>query len=97
MATLVIRDLNEDLKVRLRVQAAENGRSMEAEARDLLTTALLGQRTGGLGTYIHEQFASIGGVELVIPARDEPARAVRFEKTRQISRPATSTTLRDWV
>ncbi|MGV8910631.1 MAG: FitA-like ribbon-helix-helix domain-containing protein, partial [Propionicimonas sp.] len=29
----MIRDLDEDVKARLRVQAAEHGRSMEAEAR----------------------------------------------------------------
>lgn len=79
MATLLIRDLPEDVKARLRVQAAGHGRSMEAEARAVLTTALVGRRTESLGTYIHEQFAEIGGVELAVPARDEPARAVRFD------------------
>jgi plasmid stability protein len=80
MATLVIRDLRDDVKARLRIQAAEHGHSMEAEARALLTTALFGRRIEGLGTYIHEQFAGIGGVELVTPVRDESARAVRFGK-----------------
>jgi antitoxin FitA len=80
MATLVIRDLRDDVKARLRIQAAEHGRSMEAEARALLTTALLGRRVEGLGTHIREQFADIGGVDLAIPARDEPARAVQFDK-----------------
>jgi plasmid stability protein len=80
MATLVIRDLREDVKARLRIQAAEHGHSMEAEARALLTTALFGRRIEGLGTYIHERFADIGGVDLVTPVRVEPARAVRFGK-----------------
>jgi plasmid stability protein len=80
MATLVIRDLRDDVKARLRIQAAEHGHSMEAEARALLTTALVGRRIESLGTFIHEQFADIGGVELATPARDEPARAVRFGK-----------------
>lgn len=76
MATLMIRDLNEDVKTRLRIQAAEHGRSMEAEARVLLTAALAGRRPArGLGSYIHEQFAQLGGVELGLPDRDEPARA----------------------
>ncbi|MEO7126186.1 MAG: TraY domain-containing protein [Nakamurella sp.] len=39
MATLTIRDLDEDVKSRLRVQAARNGRSMEAEARAILADA----------------------------------------------------------
>ena len=32
MASLLIRDLPEDVKAKLRIQAAEHGRSMEAEA-----------------------------------------------------------------
>jgi plasmid stability protein len=76
---LVIRDLRDDLKARLRIQAAEHGHSMEAEARALLTTAPV-RRIEGLGTYIHDQFADIGGVEFALPVREEPAREVRFDK-----------------
>ncbi len=76
MASLTIRDLDDDVKTRLRVQAAEHGRSMEAEARALLTAALSGRRPPrGLGSYIAAQFAQIGGVELEIPRDHEPARA----------------------
>ncbi|WGW12339.1 toxin-antitoxin system [Saxibacter everestensis] len=76
MATLTIRDLDENVKGRLRVQAAEHGRSMEAEARVLLAAALSGRRPSrGLGSYIHDQFAEIDGVELETARRDEPARA----------------------
>ncbi len=79
MATLMIRDLDEDVKARLRVQAAEHGRSMEAEARVLLAASLSGRRPPrGLGSYIHQQFAAIGGAELDIPARDEPARVAEL-------------------
>lgn len=75
MATLMIRDLDDGVKARLRVQAAEHGRSMEAEARALLTLAVSGRRPArGLGSYIRDQFAEIGGVDLDIPQRDEPAR-----------------------
>ncbi len=38
MAVLNIRNLPEDVHARLRVRAAEAGRSMEAEAREILTT-----------------------------------------------------------
>lgn len=77
MATLTIRDLDDDLKARLRIQAAEHGRSMEAEARVLLAAALSGRRPArGLGSYIHEQFSDIGGVDLKTSRVDEPARAV---------------------
>ena len=40
MATLTIRNLNEDVKRKLRMRAASQGRSMEAEARCLLAQAL---------------------------------------------------------
>ncbi|MGV8911664.1 MAG: FitA-like ribbon-helix-helix domain-containing protein [Rhodoglobus sp.] len=75
----MIRDLDDDVKARLRVQAAENGRSMEAEARALLAAGVRGQRPPrGLGSFIRDQFAEIGGVDLETPARDEPARAADF-------------------
>lgn len=75
MATLMIRDLDETVKARLRVQAAEHGRSMEAEAREILAVAVSGRRPArGLGSYIRDQFAEIDGVELDVPERDEPAR-----------------------
>lgn len=39
VATLNIRNLPDAVHARLRVRAAEEGRSMEAEARDILATA----------------------------------------------------------
>jgi plasmid stability protein len=72
MATIVIRKLDETVKRKLQVRAARNGRSMEAEAREILSghiTENAVQRKGGLGTAIHKRFASIGGVDLQIPPR----------------------------
>jgi plasmid stability protein len=40
MATLTIRNLPDEVYDRLRTRAAENKRSMEAEARELMATAL---------------------------------------------------------
>lgn len=40
MATLTVRDLDDSVRDRLRVQAAQHGRSMEAEARAILTEAV---------------------------------------------------------
>lgn len=80
MATLTIRDLDDDVKARLRIRAAQHGRSMEAEARELLAAALLGPpMPRRLGSFIHQQFADLGGVELTIPAREEAAPAVDLE------------------
>ena len=40
MASITIRQLGDDLKRRLRLRAARNGRSMEDEARTILRAAL---------------------------------------------------------
>ena len=40
MATLTVRNLDEDLVKRLRVRAAEHGRSAEAEHREILRVVL---------------------------------------------------------
>ena len=40
--TLTIRNLDEAVKLKLRMQAAEHGHSMEAEVRDILTRDVLG-------------------------------------------------------
>ena len=40
MASLTIRKLDDSVKAKLRVRAAENGRSMEEEARAILETAV---------------------------------------------------------
>ncbi|QGM47868.1 FitA-like ribbon-helix-helix domain-containing protein [Methylocystis heyeri] len=70
MASITIRNLNEDLKRRLRIRAAEHGRSMEEEAREILRRAVSGAvAPKNLGQAIHDRFAAIGGVELELPAR----------------------------
>lgn len=77
MASLMIRDLDDVVKARLRIQAAEHGRSMEAEARSILAAALSGRRPPRrLGSFIHDQFADIGGVDLDVPPRADVAGAV---------------------
>ena len=40
MATLTIRDLPDEVRDRLRIRAAEKGRSMEAEVRDVLAASV---------------------------------------------------------
>ncbi len=74
MSTLTVRNLDEDIKTRLRVRAARHGRSMEAEAREILRSALSAQPRAGLGTRIHNRFAGLGLDELELPPRDEPPR-----------------------
>ena len=71
MASITIRNLDDDVKTRLRVRAAEHHRSMEEEARIILRDAVTGRRTGprDLATFTRECFASIGGIELELPPR----------------------------
>jgi plasmid stability protein len=83
VATITIRNLDEKVKRRLQVRAALNGRSMEAEARELLTETVglppaRGALKTGLGTAIHNLFAPLGGVKLQAPPRRKsPDKAVR--------------------
>ena len=71
MASIIVRNLDDGLKQRLRIQAAANGRSMEAEARDILRTALNRQPDApeNLASAIRARFASLDGVELDLPPR----------------------------
>lgn len=79
MATLTIRDVDDDLKGRLRVRAAGNGRSMEAEVRAILRAALPESAPqDGLGTSIHQLFADVGGADLSQPPRTDMPRAAEF-------------------
>ena len=74
MASITIRNLDDDVKTRLRIRASENGRSMEEEARVILRKAV--ERKPGprnLATAIRSRFAPLGGVELQIPPR-QPMR-----------------------
>jgi antitoxin FitA len=78
MASITIRDIDERLKARLRVQAAHHGHSMEEEAREILRTALSTGRSrqGSLVDSIRARIEPLGGVELEIPPREairEPA------------------------
>lgn len=77
MAAISVRDLNEDVAARLKVQAARHGRSMEAEVRAILTESLTGGEDDrpNLGQAVRERFAELGGVELDIPARRDIPRA----------------------
>jgi plasmid stability protein len=77
MASIIVRGLDESVKEQLAAQAKRNGRSMEAEARDILTRAARRPHIGIALMYAAQQ---AGGVDdLVIPERDDIARAADFE------------------
>lgn len=79
MAAVSVRDLDDDVKERLRIRAAENGRSMEAEIRAILIAAVNDQSaSGGLLTAFLDRFGALDGVDLDLPPRSTPARAADF-------------------
>ena len=82
MASMTIRDIDEKLKARLRIQAARHGRSMEDEARDILRTALSSEpsRSGGIVEAIRSRIEPLGGVELEIARRERMREPVDFDK-----------------
>jgi antitoxin FitA len=72
MAVLTVRNLDPDVKARLRVRAAQDGVSMEEEVRRILTHAAresvsAPKKGGDLGSRIRARFAGLG--ELEIPLR----------------------------
>lgn len=79
MAALSIRDLDNTVKEKLRIRAAQHGRSMEAEVRAILAEAVgePEQPTGLFGALM-DRFATLGGVDLDLPARDTPARSAHL-------------------
>lgn len=78
MATLTIRDFDDELKAALRVRAAQRGRSMEAEVREILRTVLTRPSSDqGMGTRIRQRFFD-ENAEIEPPPRVERPRAAEF-------------------
>ncbi len=74
MASITIRNLDDDVKTRLRVRAAEHHRSMEEEVRLILRDAVEHKPRGrNLAEAIRARMAPLGGVDLELPPR-EPGR-----------------------
>ncbi|WP_353953587.1 Arc family DNA-binding protein [Knoellia sp. S7-12] len=73
MSTLTIRQVDEDVKKRLQVRAARNGRSMEAEVRAILTEAVsidaAVETEDPLFAALRDFRRLTGGLELDIPSR----------------------------
>lgn len=74
MACVTIRNLDESLKTKLRLQAARHGCSMEAEVRNILWLSLVPQvAPEDFGARIHQRFAGLESESLPIPSR-QPVR-----------------------
>ncbi len=72
MASITIRNLEDGLKMRLRIRAAEHGRSMEEEVRCILRDVLDRERPRTLADLALELFGPEHGIDL------EPHPAVRL-------------------
>jgi antitoxin FitA len=76
MAVLTVRNLDPDVKTRLRVQAAQQGIAMEEAVRRILTRAANEQQaapesSNDLGQRIQARFAGLGELPIA------PRRAIR--------------------
>jgi plasmid stability protein len=82
MASITIRNLEEALKGKLRIRAAEHSRSMEEEVRAILRDTLEAGSSEPINLYaeIRRLFAPLGGVELELPLRELVREPPRFDE-----------------
>jgi plasmid stability protein len=88
MAQLLVRNLDESVKRRLKQRAAKNGRSLEGEVREILSATVKTERDKpvqlqekGVGTRLTEIFAGKVPEDFQIPAfRSEPWRTVDLDE-----------------
>ena len=71
MANITIRNLDDDVKTRIRTRAAEHHRSMAEEVRIILRDTASNDQSGlrDLANFTHECFSPLGDVELTLPNR----------------------------
>jgi len=81
MAQAIVRNLDEEVKARLRARAARHGQSMEEEIRDILRDAVKGDDAAPspLGTQIASLFRGIGLAAPIPEQRGTAARPAQFD------------------
>lgn len=82
MAQFVVRNVENEVKLRLQRRATRHGRSMEEEVRDILRDAVKEEDTsvGGLGTEISSLFAKVGLEEDIPELRGYEIKPASFER-----------------
>jgi antitoxin FitA len=82
MASITVRNIDDNLKRRLRIQAAKNGRSMEEEVREILRSALSTkeEKDQNLVEAIRNRFQPLGGVDLPDIPREPVREPVNFDE-----------------
>jgi plasmid stability protein len=81
MSQLLVRQLDEDVKEKLRRRARRHGRSTEEEVREILRNAVRdeGGEPKALGSRLAARFAGVGLTEEIPELRGQPARPADFE------------------
>ena len=81
MAQLLVRNLDDDVKQKLRLRARRHGRSTAEEVRDILRNAVReeGAAAEPLGTRIAERFVDLGLDREIPELRGQPPRAADLE------------------
>jgi plasmid stability protein len=85
MASITVRNLDDEVKARLRRRAAESGHSMEEEVRKVLSysvgVGIEGRPRSGADLYrrIRARFYPLDGAELEIPPRGPARKPPEFE------------------
>ena len=82
MASITIRNLEDSLKRKLRVRAAQHGRSMEEEVRHILRAGLAEKAPAPTNLYdaIRRNIAPLGGVDLEVPPRGPMREPPSFDE-----------------
>lgn len=82
MAQFIVRNLEEDVKTRLKRRARRHGRSLQDEVRDILRKAVKeeSRRSPGLGSRIAARFAGLGLTEDLPELRGQAPRPAKFGK-----------------
>ena len=82
MAQIVVRNIEDSVKARLKRRAARHGRSMEEEVRTILRDAVKRDEhaTEGLGTRIANRFAGLGFTEEIPEWKGYSVRPAKFRK-----------------
>lgn len=79
MASVTVRNLPDETHRALRVRAATNGRSTEAEIRAILENAVHPEGRIKLGSLLAEIGREVGGIDLGIERDKTPAEPMSFE------------------
>lgn len=82
MASLTIRNIDDDTKGRLRVAAARAGHSMEEHVRLLIEAEVSAETppVPGFGSWMHKLFGGAGATGLVVPPREELAEPITLPR-----------------